>query len=91
MREEFEAWYADSVGLDALDIATWRIGEGYQNAYEHCAISWLAWQASRAMEMIELPTISISEYANRNGFNCADQALGGARKSITKVGLRVKP
>ena len=107
MREEFEVWYADSVGLDASDIATWRRGEGYQNSYERCAISWLAWSACRAAIVIELPepyavigdyavcgggrSVWDVDYAEKIDDRMCQKTEVYDRASLEAAGFKVKP
>lgn len=39
---------------------------------------------------IELPSVSMSEYATRNDYNCATEAIGYARQSIESLNLGIK-
>lgn len=50
MREEFEAWFADAmIGADTTS------DRGKYVAENMAAVAWLAWQASRAALVVELP------------------------------------
>lgn len=90
MREDFEFWYAELVGLDASDIADWRRGDGYQNSYERCALSWTAWQASRQSLVIELPSLREVIYGRRDNENDSgfNSAIDLCAKAVESAGVK---
>lgn len=77
-RAKFEAW-ADE---DCLDM----IGDEYENPYVQSA--WSAWSAALDSVVVDLPMPSMSEYANRNGLNCAVEAIEWAKEAIHAAGVK---
>jgi hypothetical protein len=91
MREEFEAW-----GLaNYFEVGHKSADGGYLGAAT--GIAWMAWQASRAAVVVELPNMiglnqpftgtPISEIRAHNHFN---DAIKQCRKAIESTGIRVK-
>lgn len=91
MREEFEVWAEDALGLPKKRLRT----GGYQSFGMHSA--WEAWQASRAAVVIELPDSPGSHYngapvsALLDPLQCWRDGYEMAAKRIEAAGLKVKP
>jgi hypothetical protein len=78
-KEQFEAWFYASKYAQVAPPT---------KAAEQAA--WDGWQASRAELVVELPTPTMSQYANRHSYNCAVEALGWAKEAIESQGIQVK-
>lgn len=50
---EFEAWYADDIGLDAYEVRQWRKGTDYSITYERCRLAWAGWQARARLDKVK--------------------------------------
>lgn len=86
MREEFEVWYGDEVGLGAEIVRDWREGDEY-GAHERCDIAWWGWQASRAALVVELPAGGYwAGYDNEHMMESRD-----VREALSEAGITVRP
>ena len=89
MREQFEAWAMTSAYLGLSDTCMERFKDGYLGGELHAA--WIAWQASRAALVIQLP--EKCEYADsQSGY--AKGHRQGKRDlvdCIEAAGLKVAP
>ncbi|SFX16475.1 hypothetical protein SAMN03159390_00585 [Pseudomonas sp. NFACC49-2] len=99
MREEFAAWYlaevTQSYGEGVRDQAKknldWAREDG-SFADPMLRLACLAWQASRAAVVVELPAIIDKEWANTHAERSAmREAITWCKKRIEAAGVRVQP
>ncbi|MHC8408339.1 hypothetical protein [Pseudomonas sp. TMB3-21] len=83
LREEFEAWAMTSAYLGLSDTCMARFEDGYLGGEVHAA--WIAWQASRAALVIELPSDTCIKVNNYTPFEMRDFFERSARR----LGLQV--
>ena len=81
MREEFEAWAITCAWLGLSDECMEREETGYVGLELHAA--WLAWQASRAAVVVELPKIFPDDSLS---LVCSKYS-----QALEAAGLKVKP
>lgn len=87
MRTEFEAWANEEIGL------TYRNTEPeYNDEYldSHTQMAWMAWQASRAALVVELPK-ELPPVPWHSPVNSWNGGLRQARAAIEAAGVKVKP
>lgn len=85
MREEFEAWASDRLGLTTRKLSS-RL---YQSFGMHTA--WEAWQASRADIEVELPYDSDALNGDHDFIKGWRLGVKDTVLSIESLGLKVKP
>lgn len=80
MREEFEAWAEDALGLPMNRLRT----GGYQSFGMHNA--WSAWQASREALVIDLADLNV-QHASYNNVDCF--SISDVKTVIEAAGIKV--
>lgn len=82
MREEFETWAVNFKGAFNLPLFVMKDSDGvYTDGMAR--IAWLAWQASRAALVVELPQVS---WADNLGQEC--MLLDEVTRMLDKAGIK---
>ena len=88
MREEFEEWAAEEAEVRGVGALLGLMQDEHQDRYSMIwtQTAWMAWQASRAALVIELPPVEVF------GSGVDDFALSPekVRQAIEAAGVRVK-
>lgn len=93
MREEFEAWQADSYSGPFTD-PFWLVRDSKdpeRYALFEIQSSWRAWQASRAAVVVELPVRTNARPAEEVSWHSIrNQTIDACARSVQAAGLKVK-
>lgn len=82
-REEFEAWFrANHYWAPEHDPLVRHADDEYIMLRTH--VRWMAWQASRAALVIELPHV-------RDFYGCEGYEVSDVQEAIEAAGVKVKP
>lgn len=94
MREEFEAWVLSE--YPNRRMSKFADGEYHSTTIQYC---WLAWQASRAVLVIDLPPVPVVpdepeeaiDDSFMDGYYAAQGMRNACAQNIEAAGLKVKP
>jgi len=87
MREDYESYIILHTDWETVRN---QYDEGWDYLDCDTEQGWRIWQASRAALCVELPAVSMSEYANRHSFNCASEAIQFCKSAIESTGVSTK-
>jgi hypothetical protein len=86
MRDEFEAWALEGWAEESL--SRFSNGDYCGHTLNFC---WLAWQASRAAVVVQLPELhTIAPDDDRKWHGCRNSTIRTCARAVEAAGLKVK-